>query len=75
MKIVLQFENQALTIASKLELAETLQNELASLTVKFSAAGNDTISTWRESDHDDLVFAVALANWRAEANKWSTDYK
>jgi len=74
MKIVLQFENQALTIASKLELAPALQHELASLTVKFSAAANDTITTWREGDHDDLVFAVALANWRAQAIRWNTTY-
>jgi len=25
--------------------------------------GNDSYSAWRESDHDDLVLALALAAW------------
>ena len=31
-----------------------------------SSAGNDTYEAWRESDHDDLVLAAAIACWYGE---------
>ncbi len=31
-----------------------------------SSAGNDTYEAWRESDHDDLVLAAAIACWWGE---------
>jgi hypothetical protein len=34
-------------------------------------AGNETFESWRERDHDDLVFAVALACWWADRDhRW-----
>ena len=31
--------------------------------VKVTPAGNEQFAAWREGEHDDLVFAVALARW------------
>jgi hypothetical protein len=55
-----------LVLDSKLSLAETLRTELKNFAVKVTAAGNETFASWREGQHDDLVFAVALACWLAE---------
>jgi hypothetical protein len=35
--------------------------------VKITEELNETFESWRERDHDDLVLAVALAAWAAEA--------
>ena len=40
--------------------------ELQNFKVKFTRAGNDTYEAWRESDHDDLVLAAAMAAWFGE---------
>jgi hypothetical protein len=45
--------------------ADTLRRELTTFHVKPTAAGNLTAESWREKDHDDLVFAVAFACWYA----------
>src|SRR5438477_88992 len=37
--------------------------EMAEVRVKISAEGNEQLGAWREGEHDDLVFAVALACW------------
>lgn len=55
-----------LRIARKLRDAPVLERELRAFRAKISLAGNDTYEAWRESDHDDLVLAVALAAWTAE---------
>ncbi len=34
--------------------------------MKITVAGNDTYEAWRESDHDDLVLAAAMAAWYGE---------
>jgi hypothetical protein len=36
---------------------------MADMRVKMTAAGNEQYEAWRESAHDDLVLAVALACW------------
>jgi len=43
--------------------AEAVKKELAAFKVKISAAGNDSYESWRESDHDDMVLATAIALW------------
>lgn len=60
-------QNRRLAIAKELPAAELLARELQNFKVKITAAANVTFSAWRESDHDDLVLAVALAAWLAEA--------
>lgn len=65
------FERRQIRIPSTLPLARTLIEELASLSVKISSAGNEIIAPWRASQHDDIVFALALIIWRTETERWS----
>jgi hypothetical protein len=55
-----------LGIVGRLKLAKTLTAELKKFSAKITPAGNETYSSWRERDHDDLVLAVALACWASE---------
>ena len=59
-------QQQRLKIAAALPEAATLVKELLAYRVTISATGHDSYAAWREQDHDDLVFAVALACWYAE---------
>jgi len=65
LSVLLQAER--LKVAPALPETRTLMSELATFQVKISASGRDTYGTWREGQHDDLVLAVALAVWAAEA--------
>ena len=65
-RLQLMFERKELKIAGRLREAETFAQELMSLRVKLSVAGHDSYAAGRESAHDDLVLAVALACWRAK---------
>jgi Terminase RNaseH-like domain len=60
------FQNGKLKIAGGLSEAELLIKELLHLKVKVTAATTDSDEVWREGQHDDLVFATALALWWAE---------
>ena len=62
--------DQAL-IARALPEAPVLVEELQNFKLKITTAGNDTYEAWRESDHDDLVLAVAMAAWYGEKRLWS----
>ncbi len=48
-----------------------LVEELQNFKLKITTAGNDTYEAWRESDHDDLVLAAAMAAWYGEKRLWS----
>jgi hypothetical protein len=54
-----------LLVAHGLGEREVFLRELMNFKVKVSAEGRESFSAWRESEHDDLVLAVALACWRA----------
>ena len=57
-----------LKIASSLELAKILREELLNFRIKINiATGHDSYEHWREGDHDDLVLAAAMAVWSARA--------
>ena len=43
-----------------------LKGELQNFRVKITAGGSTTMEAWRESAHDDLVLATALAVWFGE---------
>jgi hypothetical protein len=45
---------------------DLLVRELMAFREKESSAKADSLESWRERDHDDLVLAVALAVWWAE---------
>jgi hypothetical protein len=59
-------QNGLLKWSPKLPLAERLERELSDFRVKLTTSGNETFSAWRDSQHDDLVLAVALAAWLGE---------
>ena len=59
------FQNRQLKMAASLPHIDLIIKELLNLKVKVTAAKNDTYEAWREGDHDDLVFSLALACWYA----------
>ena len=59
------FECGELKIAKTLPHLEVLKKEMSAMQVKVTASGHETFGAWREGEHDDLVFAVALAYWGA----------
>jgi hypothetical protein len=59
-------QSRRLKVASALEHAEAFQKEMEAFRLKITAKGNDTYEAERESDHDDLVLAVACAIWAGE---------
>ena len=58
--------SKRLKIAAKLTHAATLEKEVLAYRYKMTASGQDTYGSWRESDHDDLLFAASLAVWYAD---------
>jgi len=55
-----------LKIGQEIPFADILINELLNFHVNINInTGHDSYEAWREGDHDDLVFAVALACWWA----------
>ena len=52
-------------VARNLKFAETFKRELDMFKVKITTKGSLRLEAWRESDHDDLVFAMAMACWAA----------
>lgn len=59
------FEYGELKIAKTLRHVETLKKEMAEMRVRVTPSGNEQFGAWRQGQHDDLVFAVALACWGA----------
>jgi hypothetical protein len=55
-----------LKISPQLTEGDNLVRELLNFKVKVSAAGHDSYEAWRESIHDDLVLATAIAAWWAD---------
>jgi hypothetical protein len=60
------FHNGTLKVAEGLKLWPTLREELLNFKRKIDLrTAHDSYEHWRESDHDDLVLACALACWWA----------
>jgi hypothetical protein len=55
-----------LKVSPALPEAQTLATELMKFKAKPTTATDDTLESWREGPHDDLVLAVALAAWEGE---------
>lgn len=68
--LCVQFEEGRLRISDQLPLAQALAQELLSLKVRVTEAGRQAIGTLSESKHDDLVFALALANYLATTERY-----
>ena len=65
MQVLLQSDR--LKIASTLQFAPTLQEELLRFRVKIDPlTAHDSYGVWREGGHDDLVLACAIACWIGE---------
>jgi len=61
------YQSERLKIAAGLVEGPTLIHELVNFRPKVNiATGNESFEAWRESIHDDLVLAVAMAVWFAE---------
>ena len=69
--LAIQFQSDRLKIAKALPEAAQLVEELQNFKMKITLAGNDTYEAWRESDHDDLVLAAAMAAWYGEKKLYS----
>jgi hypothetical protein len=60
------FHTGGLKVAEGLKLWPTLKEELLNFRRKINLkTAHDSYEHWRESDHDDLVLATALACWQA----------
>jgi hypothetical protein len=66
-QVPLQDKRLVFTQAS--ELNEVLVKEMMDFKIKITAAANDTYGSWREGQHDDLIFSVMLACWAAQRFK------
>lgn len=64
--VAVLLEQKRLQIAESLPEASTLTAELQNFRRKVTPVGNDTYAAWRESQHDDLVLATAMAAWYRE---------
>lgn len=63
-------QDGTLTISKTCEHAELLITEMRNFRFRTTSIGNDTYEAWREGEHDDIVFAAALADWAA-TNYWA----
>jgi hypothetical protein len=69
-RAVAPFEGRRLKIARSMSLVPELVHELENFKVKVNlTTAHDSYEAWRESDHDDLVLALALACWWAEQQR------
>jgi hypothetical protein len=68
--VAIVLEQRCLEIAERLPEATTLVSELQQFRRRVTPTGSDQYGSWRESAHDDLVLALALAVWfRAYINR------
>ncbi len=61
----IQFEAERLKIASGMGLTGALVEQLGAFKLKAPPINTQDFEAWREHPDDDLVFAAALATWRA----------
>ena len=60
-------QNKTWQVSSKLKLGETLSREMLNFRQKIDPiTAHDSYSAWRESEHDDLILAAAVATWWGE---------
>jgi hypothetical protein len=64
MQVLLQ--TGRIKIAEDMPLTPILIRELEGFRVKISATGNESFEAWRQTEHDDIVLAAAIACWCGE---------
>jgi hypothetical protein len=70
---VAAFQQGKIRIAKGIKDRDALVHELKNYSRKTNiATGNMAFEPWRESDHDDLLFAVCLALWGWQVQKRGT---
>lgn len=62
-------QTNRLRVAKHSEYTETWMREMQSYAIKLTDKGHDTYNARGDSEHDDLVLAVALAVWLR--NRWN----
>ena len=62
------FQTAKLKAARSLELVPTFIEELENFKMKPPTLRPDDFESWREGNHDDLIFAVGLCVWHANKN-------
>lgn len=62
-------EQGRLRFAAGLPKTKTLLDELMAMRVRVNGPGREQYGAWRESTHDDLALAVAMACWRAKGDE------
>jgi hypothetical protein len=68
--LLVTMQNGHLKVSPELELWPTLRGEMQTFKRKIDLRTSyDSYEHWRETDHDDLVLAVALACWGAVNRK------
>jgi hypothetical protein len=68
--LLIAMQTGKLKFAADLETIEILRRELTNFKSKLTISGNETFEAWKESIHDDLVLALALAVWQAERTRF-----
>lgn len=58
------FQSRCIELAEELELSETLITELGNLDADRKQGGENDI-LWREKEHEDVTFGLAIAAWYA----------
>ncbi len=63
--LLVAFQEDRLRLPKMHELAETLINELKNMAIKIGNQEHVGYEAWRQNEHDDMVFALAMGVWRA----------
>jgi hypothetical protein len=66
--LIVLFEDNRLRLLDDHPEARALVNELSNMRIKISGESHASYEAWRQGQHDDMVFALALACWRG---RWS----
>jgi hypothetical protein len=67
--LMVAFQAERLKVARDLELAPAFTEELQNFKLRPPTLNENDPEAWRENPNDDLVFAAALANWRASKHR------
>jgi hypothetical protein len=67
--LILLFEDNRLRLVDDHPEARALVNELSNMRVKITGEAHTSYEAWRQNQHDDMVFALALACWRGRASE------
>lgn len=67
--LMLLLEDGRLRVLDDHPESKALVTELSNMRVKISGESHASYEAWRQGQHDDLVFALALACWRGRASE------